>query len=299
MSVELNTQVLRGQLRHTVPLADFTSWRVGGAAKQFYEPKDAADLAAFLAQLPELEPLLPIGLGSNLLVRDGGFAGTVIHLQGALTQLTVMNEQTIYAEAGVACAQLARFCARQGLQGAEFLAGVPGTVGGALAMNAGCHGGETWSIVNAVTSLTRQGSIIRRLPQAYQIGYRSVQGFADEIFLAGEFRLTPGSKENALTLIRELLDRRAATQPIDYPSCGSVFRNPPGDYAARIIEQVGLKGYALGGARVSTKHANFIVNEGHATANDLEQLIMLVKEKVKTETGVELIPEVRIVGEAL
>lgn len=295
----LESQSLRGKLSYDVPLADYTSWRVGGKAQRFYEPKDAADLAVFMSQLPETEAWLCLGLGSNLLVRDGGFSGTVIHMQGCLTDLKLLDEQTVYAEAGVACAQLARFTARLGLQGLEFLAGVPGTVGGALTMNAGCHGGETWPHVSAVTTLSRTGSIHRRLPEAYQIGYRSVVGQSPEIFLAGEFTLPQGDKTASLALIRELLDRRAATQPIDYPNCGSVFRNPPGDHAARLIESIGLKGHRLGGARVSTKHANFIVNEDHATATDLEALIAFVQQRVASETGVELIPEVRIVGETM
>jgi len=290
---------IQGRLRYDVAMADFTSWRVGGKAKHFYEPKDAADLAAFMLQIPEDEPWLCLGLGSNLLVRDGGYPGTIIHTQGCLTGLKLLEDQTVYAEAGIACAQLARFCARLGLQGLEFLAGVPGTVGGALAMNAGCHGGETWTHVSAVTTLSRHGSIHRRLPDAYDIGYRSVVGPAEEIFLAGEFTLVPGDKASSLALIRELLDRRAATQPIDYPSCGSVFRNPPGDHAARLIEHIGLKGYRLGGASVSAKHANFIVNEGEATAADLEALIALVQQRVAEATGVMLVPEVRIVGESL
>ncbi len=293
----LDVSLLQGTLRQDVSLADYISWRVGGRAKRFYEPKDAADLATLMSCLPADEAWLCLGLGSNLLVRDGGFDGTVIHMQGCLTDLKLLDSQTIYAEAGVACAQLARFAARQGLQGLEFLAGVPGTVGGALTMNAGCHGSETWPHVSAVTTLARQGSIQRRLPSAYQIAYRSVVGPQAEIFLAGEFCLTKGDKTTSLGLIRELLDRRAATQPIDYPNCGSVFRNPPKDHAARLIESIGLKGHRLGGAQVSPKHANFIINEGTATASDLEALMHLVQQRVEKETGITLIPEVRIVGE--
>lgn len=289
---------LRGKLSENISLIDFTSWRVGGKAKYFYEPKDAADLAALMTQLPEEEALLCIGLGSNLLVRDGGFPGMVVHMQGCLTSLELLDEQTVYAEAGVACAQLARFAARHGLHGLEFLAGVPGTVGGALAMNAGCHGGETWPHVSAVTTLSRTGSIRRRTPQDYQIGYREVLGPKD-IFLAGEFSLKQGDKNESLAVIRELLDRRAATQPIDFPSCGSVFRNPPGDHAARLIESIGLKGHRVGGASVSTKHANFIINEGNATASDLETLIHFVQQQVLENTGVSLIQEVRIVGDVV
>jgi len=295
----LGSVKLRGLLLENASLSQYTSWRVGGPAERLYQPADVADLALFLQTLPPQEPILWLGLGSNVLIRDGGVRGTVIVTQGCLDGLKLLNDDTIYAEAGVACPTLARFSARHALQGAEFLAGIPGTVGGALKMNAGCHGGETWAIVESVVTLDRRGNEYRRRPSEYQVAYRSVQGVADEWFVAGYFRLRPGDKEQALAQIRELLAYRAATQPTSEPSCGSVFRNPPGGYAGRLIEACGLKGKRIGGASVSMKHANFIINEGNATASDIEALIDWVADQVKSAHGVELVREVHIIGQRL
>lgn len=289
----------RGIVRSNVSLAEYTSWRVGGVAARFYQPSDGDDLAQFLAHLPHGEPVLWIGLGSNLLVRDGGWPGTVVCTKGSLKRIERLNDRTLYAECGAATAQVARFSAEQGLVGAEFMAGIPGTLGGALAMNAGAFGGETWPIVARVRVLDRHGVSHWRNPHDFEIGYRSVVGLRPgECFLAAELSLAPGDTAVARHRIRELLARRAATQPTNQPSCGSTFRNPPGDHAGRLIEQAGLKGYRLGGAEVSVKHANFIVNTGEATAADIEQLIQHVQAEVFRQFGIRLHTEVRIVGEA-
>ena len=299
MAVAMNHDALHGLLRRHEPMSRHISWRVGGPADCFYEPTDIDDLATFLQTLPANEPLHWIGLGSNLLVRDGGVRGTVISLSGKLNGLTRSSETTIRAEAGVASAKLARFSVSQGLRGAEFLAGVPGTVGGALAMNAGAFGGETWSIVTAVETLDRHGRRRTRLASEYQVGYRTVAGPKDEWFVAGHFTLTPGSSEEGQAQIKSLLAKRGATQPTQWPNAGSVFRNPPGDYSARLIETAGLKGRRLGGAQVSELHANFIVNTGTATAADIEALITQVQAEVESKHGVHLEPEVRMIGEPL
>ena len=291
------TQHWRGELRTDEPMSRHTSWRVGGPARQYYIPLDMDDLSVFLQQLDPEEPLLWVGLGSNLLVRDGGFAGTVICLHGAVTELEWLDDSVLRAGAGVTCAKAARVSTRAGLTGIEFLAGIPGTVGGALAMNAGAFGGETWSHVISVETIDRAGGLHTREPGAYRIGYRSVQGPADEWFLAAHFALARGDAEQAQARIRELLDRRGATQPVQQPSCGSVFRNPPGDHAARLIEASGLKGRRIGGAQVSEKHANFIVNTGDATAADIEMLMNQVQGTVEQQQGIRLETEVRIVGE--
>lgn len=291
-------QPLRGESRRDEPLARYTSWRVGGPAQHWYRPADAEDLAVFLAQLPADEPLLWLGLGSNLLVRDGGFAGTVIATQGALDGLGQTGPLQVRAEAGVACAKVAKFCARRGLVGAEFLAGIPGSMGGALAMNAGAFGGETWARVTAVETLDRSGKRHRRPASEFEVGYRRVRGMPDEWFLAAHLTLEHGDAAAAQARIKALLERRGQTQPIGLPSCGSVFRNPPQDHAARLIEAAGLKGSCVGGACVSEKHANFIINTGAANAADIEALIERVRETVQRVHGVDLQPEVRIVGEA-
>jgi UDP-N-acetylmuramate dehydrogenase len=288
---------LRGVLSRNEPMSRHTSWRVGGPADRFYEPADVADLAAFLKTLPPDETLHWVGLGSNLLVRDGGVRGTVIMLSGRLNELSRRGETVVRAESGVASAKLARFSVQQGLRGAEFLAGVPGTVGGALAMNAGAFGGETWNIVTAVETMDRHGVVRTRLPNDYQIGYRTVIGPAGEWFIAGHFGLSPGNGEEGQILIKSLLAKRGATQPTQLPNAGSVFRNPPGDFSARLIEASGLKGTCIGGACVSELHANFIVNTGQASARDIEALIAEVRDKVLAAQGVRLETEVRVIGE--
>ena len=288
---------LRGVLRHNEPLDRHTVFGVGGPAARFYRPADSRDLGAFLQRLPATEPVLWLGLGSNLLVRDGGFAGTVVQLAGPPDGLMLVGETAVRVEAGVACGKFSRFCARHGLQGAEFLAGIPGTVGGALAMNAGAFGGETWPLVRYVETLDRQGRLHTRSAHDFQVGYREVTGPPGEWFVAAEFLLAPDDREQVAARMRELLHRRNAAQPTRWRSCGSVFRNPPGDQAGRLIEACGLKGLRIGGAVVSEKHANFILNEGRACASDIEMLMYRVRQAVRQRFGVCLMPEVRIVGE--
>lgn len=291
---------LRGELRLREPMARHVSWRAGGTADRCYVPADLDDLAAFLRQLPAGEALLFVGLGSNLLVRNGGFRGTAVLMHSARKH-PVLSGGHVFAEAAVASPKVARFAARQGLAGAEFLAGIPGTVGGALAMNAGCYGGETWGIVDKVLTIDRAGALHTRAPQDYDTGYRhcALRGGGEEWFAAAWFRLLPGDSGVSRERIRRLLERRIAAQPLELPNAGSVFRNPPGEHAARLIEGCGLKGLARGGARVSEKHANFIVNpKGAARASDIEWLIETVRAAVLGKTGIALVAEVRIVGEA-
>jgi len=297
-------QGLRGELRRGEPMSRHTSWRAGGPADRCYRPADTDDLAAFLGRLPEGEPLLFVGLGSNLLVRDAGFRGTVVLMHSAERRPEIVVGR-VYAEAGVASPKVARFAARNNLGGAEFLAGVPGSVGGALAMNAGCYGGETWDIVERAVTIDRRGTLHTRERDEFEIGYRHCALKAggrlgeDVWFVAAYFHLPAADGERSLARIREFLCKRVASQPLSQPNAGSVFRNPIGDAAARLIESCGLKGLERGGARVSDKHANFIVNpKGAAKASDIEWLIATVRARVKEKTGVELRPEVRIVGEA-
>ncbi|MCP3871380.1 MAG: UDP-N-acetylmuramate dehydrogenase [Gammaproteobacteria bacterium] len=288
---------LRGLMLENEPLSRHTSWRVGGPARQFYRPADSEDLLCFLQELEDDEPLLWLGLGSNLLVRDLGFDGTVVATRGRLEGLEVVGDGLLRVEVGVACAKVARMAAREGLTGSEFLAGIPGTMGGALAMNAGAFGGETWNLVKQVETVDRHGHLQVRLPGEFDIGYRQVTGPEGEWFIAAQLQLEPGDVESAQERIRGLLARRSATQPVGLPSCGSVFTNPEGDHAARLIEAANLKGIRIGDACVSKKHANFIINQGEATAADIEQLIRLVQQRVEWKFGVRLGTEVRIVGE--
>lgn len=290
---------MRGRLFRNEPMSRHTSWRVGGPADTLYIPADLDDLAAFLRQLPAGEPLHWVGLGSNLLVRDGGVRGTVVLTGGALNGLSRFSESLVRAEAGVPGAKVARFCAERGLAGAEFLAGIPGTVGGALAMNAGAFGGETWNIVHAVETLDRRGELRVRRAADYDVGYRRVTGPSGEWFVAAHFCLLRDERHQGKGLIRSLLARRGATQPTQLPNAGSVFKNPPGDHAARLIEAAGLKGTCEGGACVSALHANFIVNQNRATAADIERLIARLQAAVAEKFGVQLEPEVRVIGEKL
>ncbi len=289
---------LRGKLQHQVAMARYTTWRVGGPAECLYEPADADDLGAFLASDQAQDPLFWLGLGSNLLVRDGGLRGSVIRLHRGLGQIKDLGQGLVEVDAGVPCAKLARWCGRAGYSGAEFFAGIPGTVGGALAMNAGAWGGETWQHVQSVTTVSRRGQTHERSPQDYTIGYRSVSGPVCEWFTAARLQFSPGGDPQALKeRVKSLLDQRGRTQPTGMASGGSVFRNPPGDHAARLIETAGLKGQRQGGAWVSEKHANFIVHEGTASAADIENLIKAVQQRVEQVHGVRLETEVRIVGE--
>jgi len=286
-----------GSLREHEPMSKHISWRVGGLADKFYQPRNIEDLMSFLSALPEHEPLFWLGLGSNLLVRDGGIRGTVVCTNGMLNSIELLTEKRVRVEAGVSCAKTARYCTRAGLRGAEFLIGIPGTMGGALAMNAGAFGGETWPLVNKVETLDRQGHRYVRAAHEYEVAYREVRGIAGEWFVAAELQLQAGNAEEGMETIRKFLNTRSDTQPTSMPSGGSVFRNPAEDFAGRLIESCGLKGFRIGGACISEKHANFIINNGHATATDIEALIEHVKTVVEKETGIALIPEVHIVGE--
>jgi len=286
----------QGELRENEPMSRHTSWRVGGPADQFFMPASVEELSNFLAELDSTTPVFWHGVGSNLLVRDGGIRGVVVSAARILRSIDRIEPHLVTAGSGVPCTQLARHCLRWGIGPSEFFAGIPGTVGGALAMNAGAHGGETWERVDSVRTIDRSGEIHERAPAEYSVGYRSVTGPSDEWFIEGTFSFDPeviASKET----LDALLLRRKTTQPLGLPSCGSVFRNPPGDHAARLIEAAGLKGHRIGGAEVSPKHANFIINSENATATDVEELIEHVRHTVIEQHGIELQHEVRIVGE--
>ena len=310
----------QGELLLNVDMSGYTSWRAGGKADRLYTPADLVDLCAFLKTLDAREPVHFIGLGSNLLVRDGGLRGTVIHLHGALRRIDLEQRRTngsdggnlfglIFAEAGVASPKVASFAASHDLVGAEFLAGIPGTVGGALAMNAGCYGHETWEFVSQVLTVNRCGEVNRRSPKEYRVSYRHVEpdselgeklaATCNEWFVGAWFMLPRGDGSQARLDIKQLLEKRIASQPLNLPNAGSVFRNPAGDYAARLIEACGMKGERQGGAQVSEKHANFIVNLGGASATDIETLIERIQARVEEKYGIKLQREVRILGERL
>lgn len=292
MQAEAQSQLLKNE-----SLARYTSWRVGGAADRLFIAQSLSELQVFMQTLEQAESLYFIGLGSNLLVRDGGVRGTVIVMHQALSDLRV-DGKYIYAEAGVTCGKVARFSANKSKQGAEFLAGIPGTVGGALAMNAGCYGSEIWNIVHQVLTIDRRGETHVRNELEFIPSYRHVEmPVIEEWFLGAWFKLDAGNTEVSQKKIKQLLAARLTSQPLNLPSAGSTFRNPQGDFAARLIEASGLKGYQIGGAQVSLKHANFIVNVGDCTALDIELLIRHMKDVVLEKQGVELQQEVKVIGE--
>ncbi len=296
MMAALDDVAVRGEMRHDEPMSRHTSWRAGGPAEFFFLPADLEDLQHFLAELDDTTPIFWHGVGSNLLVREGGIRGVVISASRILRDLERLDHFSVRAGAGLPCTQVARQCVRWGIGPAEFFAGIPGTIGGALAMNAGAHGGETWERVESVRTIDRKGNVQMRAPSEYNIGYRSVTGPANEWFLEAILVFDP-EQDSSAARMNAMLARRKETQPLGLPSCGSVFRNPPGDHAARLIEAAGLKGFAIGGAEVSEKHANFIINRDAATATDIEDLIEHVQQTVKDVHDVDLVHEVRIVGE--
>lgn len=295
---------MKGILKYKEPLAQHTCWHIGGEADRYYCPTDINDLLAFLATLSEDEPLTWLGLGSNVLIHDKGIRGTVIHTLGMGEKLPILmpeksDESSILlrADAGIPCAKLAKFCVNHSLKGGEFFAGIPGTIGGALAMNAGAFGGETWSFIEEVEVTNRRGERFFRSPEEYEIAYRTVKSpRAQEWFIAGLFRFEKGDATETSQQIKQLLRRRSESQPIGVFSCGSVFKNPPNDFAARLIETANLKGYRINDAEVSTKHANFIINHGKAKAEEVLNLIHYVTETVWEKHQIHLQCEVRLLG---
>jgi UDP-N-acetylmuramate dehydrogenase len=287
----------RSEVRYQEPMARHTSWRVGGAADIFFEPASVGALREFLSSLPAATAVTWIGLGSNLLVRDGGIRGAVVSTSGLPKIFEARSNGRVRASAALPCATLAKRCARVGLGPAAFFAGIPGSLGGALAMNAGAFGGETWDSVISVETIDRSGRLRERARDAFSLGYRSVCGIDDEWFLGASFAFSPTQGTQAEE-IRALLRLRAEKQPLGLPSAGSVFRNPAGEHAGELIERAGLKGLRRGGAAVADKHANFVINTGSASAADIEALIDEIRRRVREATGIELEPEVRIIGEA-
>ena len=288
---------LRGVWRENHPLGAYTSWRVGGVARYFYQPANLLDLQIFLKEIPADLPIVWLGAGSNVLIRDTGIAGLVVCVRGCLGDCKLQSSGRILVQAGVSCSKLLQIGVREGMLDMAFLAGIPGTIGGALAMNAGAYGDTIWQHVSGVTTINRNGELIDRKISQFDVGYRQVAGLSeDEWFVSCCLCFTSGKVELTKQRVQELLLKRRTSQPLDKFNCGSVFRNPPGDYAARLIEACGLKGKRIGGAVVSEKHANFIINDGTATAKDIENLMEHVMAKVAAEFGITLKREVKVLG---
>lgn len=289
----------RGLLRLGEPMSEHSTWGVGGMADVYYEPLDREDLGAFLAAVPSDVPVTWIGRGSNLLVRDGGLPGVVINPSAALSGLERLSDDRVAVGAGVLCPRLALFASVNGLSGVEFMAGVPGCVGGALRMNAGAFGGEVWHVVERVEVMDRGGRV-RSLerPDFPPIDYRYVGLWPDTWFTGATMKLTPDATAACRQRLRGFMRQRRRSQPVSERSCGSVFRNPPGDHAARLIDACGLRGKRVGGAMVSEQHANFIINTGAASASDIETLMGDISEAVRERFDVALRAEVCVVGAA-
>ena len=298
MFLDLDTMGLQGELRTQEPMSRHTSWKTGGNADYYYIASDINDLAKFISKLPTSTPITWIGFGSNLLVRDGGLPGVVVSVVGLLNELKKINETDIFIGAGVSCVKAAHFSAKHGLEGIEFLAGIPGTIGGALAMNAGAYGGEIWSYIKEVETINRKGKREIFEKNKFDINYRSVSISENEWFIACKMKLEISTRTVVNDRIKKMLSERADGQPLGKLSCGSVFRNPTNQHAAKLIELCGLKGKKVGGAVISDKHSNFIINTGNATSLDIEQLIEFIQACVYEKYDIKLIPEVRIIGES-
>jgi len=287
-----------GRLLTNEAMSKHTSWRVGGPADYFYQPSSIDDLAIFLREFDSSLPLTWLGLGSNLLVRDRGVRGIVIHMLSGLNKISLLEPTLVRVEVGVSSARVARFCANNNLTGAEFLAGIPGLFGGALTMNAGAFGDETWQIIDSLEMMNRRGECMQRSVDDFAVDYRSVHGPKGEWFVTANLKLKSGLSADSKSRVRNLLQKRNESQPVGTANAGSVFKNPQGDFAARLIDVCDLKGSRVGGACVSGKHANFIINTGGATAADIEALILHVQTVVSEREGIKLQPEVHIIGEA-
>ena len=289
----------KNTIHHDIELQDFNSWKVGGRAEQFLICDEKEILASLMRRKKIKLPITFVGLGSNLLVRDGGIKGTVIVMHGGLRKIND-DEGLIYSEAGVSCSKLSKFSAKKGLADSAFFSGIPGTIGGALAMNAGCYGSETWDYVSKVLIINLNGDQVERNKSDFDISYRQViNKNKDEFFLAAWFKFPKGNKEQSEKRIKELLAHRKETQPLNWPTAGSTFRNPKGNFAARLIEDCGLKGYKIGGAQVSEKHANFIINLGNASALDIENIITYIQKIVFEKKNIQLLREIKIIGEPI
>ncbi len=288
-------QNIKGKLRKDVSLKQYNTWKVGGNAEYLFEPDDLNDLKIFL-NFVKGERITFLGNGSNVLIRDGGVKGFVVCLKNSFNNFFTDSEGIFTFEAGLSCMKIAQITARANFSGLEFLCGIPGTLGGALRMNAGCYGGNIWSKVNSVVLINKSGKLVKKSKKEFDVGYRDVNLDSDSFFVSASFSLKKNDLNNSLDKIKEFLKHRRISQPTGQPSCGSVFKNPDNDSAGKILDSLGLKGYRIGGAYISKKHANFIITEKSATSDDVEKLINLIQDKVFKEKKIFLETEVKFIG---
>ncbi len=294
ISVDNIRNVFQGKISLNHSLAPYTSMKVGGPADYFLEPKDKVDLIAVVRFFHQNSfPYMMIGRGSNMIIHDDGIRGAVVSLESGLTRVA-LEDELVMAESGARLTKLVDFCIQNGLGGLEWAAGIPASVGGAIVMNAGAHGSEIKDSL-ADADVLRSGSVVRVRKEDAGFAYRT-SSFTKDVVLSGRFRLTRADKEEILKRKSDLIARRNATQPLNLPNSGSMFKNPPGTFAAKLIEQAGLKGKRIGGVQISEKHSNFMVNLGEARADDVVRLIDLARRTVYQNAGILLELEVKLVG---
>ena len=275
-------------------LSRHTSWKVGGPADIYFTPNDRNELSHFL-KLND-GSITWLGNGTNILVRDGGVKGVVISTRKSFNKIELMDKSSCKVEAGISCFELAMYATKNNLGPAAFFSGIPGSIGGALTMNAGCFGSETWEFVKSVEVIDRNGEIYHLDPKEFSISYRSVS-FPFPLWFLSCDMIFPDKGVTTMEELKSLKNSRIERQPLTENTCGSVFKNPDGNHAGDLIERSGLKGFRIGGCSVSEKHANFIVNDKGATARDIETLIKHIQNTVKDRFGIDLDTEVRIIGE--
>ena len=289
------TQKVKGNLRKNVSLKEYNTWKVGGKAEYFFEPHNLEDLKIFL-NLTFDEKVTFLGNGSNVLIRDNGIKGYVVCLKKSLNNFHIYGKNKFIFEAGLSCMKIAQISAKENLTGLEFLCGVPGTLGGALKMNAGCYGGNIWDNVFDVTLINKKGNLVKKTKDDFKISYRNVELDENNFFVSASFNLKKNKMNDSQNIIKDFLKNRRSNQPTGLPSCGSVFKNPKNLYAAKILDSLGLKGYRIGGAYISEKHANFIITEKSAKSKDIEKLISFIQKKVYEDKKISLETEVKFIG---
>ncbi len=287
---------IRGRYEANAPLADLTWFRVGGPAEVLYAPADEADLAAFMKGTPRSVPVYPIGVGSNMLIRDGGVPGVVIRLGRGFSDVAVEDGHRVRCGTAVPDVRVARFAADNGIDGLTFLRGIPGTIGGALRMNGGAYGGETKDALIEVRAVDREGNIRVLSNAEMKYSYRHSGAPEDLVFTQALFQGRPGVTADILAAMDKITASREATQPIKSRTGGSTFKNPPDNKSWQLIDKAGMRGFAVGSAKVSDLHCNFLINEGGATAAQIEELGETVRRKVKETSGIELDWEIKRIG---
>ena len=289
---------IEGNIEENKSLKDYNTWKVGGNAEYFYEPKNIEELKIFL-KLAKDTNVTFLGNGSNVLIRDKGIKGCVICLKNTFNNYELNKNNEFVIEAGLSCMKIAQITSKKNYTGLEFLCGIPGSLGGALAMNAGCYGGNIWEKVTKVNLINKDGKIIEKDKKDFSIGYRDVNLKENNFFISANFLLQENPLNNSLDIIKNYLKDRRRKQPTGLPSCGSVFKNPDNAHAANLIDSLGLKGYKIGGAYISEKHANFIISDNGTKSSDIESLIIFIQKKVYEKKKIFLETEVKFIGNKL